>query len=313
MKRALVTGGAGFVGSHVVEAYLAAGWSVTAVDDLSRGKREHLPPDVPLEVLDVRDPALRNVIAGGTFDVVNHHAAQMDVRVSVADPIFDAETNIIGLLNVLEGARAGGVRRVVFASSGGVVYGDGSPPPHREDAPKKPASPYGVSKLCSEYYLMLFTNMYGLETVALRYANVYGPRQDPHGEAGVVSIFAERLRSGHPLTLYGDGTQTRDYVYVTDVARANLLATEAPLSSSTSIDGTAFNIGTGRETSVADLAHTLAQVAQRDLQVTHALARAGELSRSALVIEKAAEEVGWTPEVELTRGLEMTYAWIVED
>src|SRR6059058_2487588 len=228
-RKVLVTGGAGFIGSHVVDAYLAAGDDVTVLDDLSTGKREQVPPGARLVQADVRSPAARELLATGDFTLLNHHAAQMDVRRSVADPLFDAEVNVLGLLNLLEGARLGGVQRVVFASSGGTVYGETARLPVVESAPKLPVSPYGAAKLASEYYLATFAQLYDLETAALRYSNVYGPRQNAHGEAGVVAIFSGRILRGEPLTIYGDGDQTRDMVYVKDVAGANLAASTRPL------------------------------------------------------------------------------------
>src|SRR3989454_792757 len=244
-RKVLVSGGAGFIGSHVVDAYLAAGDDVTVLDDLSTGKREHVPPGARFVQADVRSPAARELLAKGGFTLLNHHAAQMDVRRSVADPLFDADVNVLGLLNLLEGARRGGVQRVVFASSGGTVYGETARLPVVESAPKLPASPYGTAKLASEYYLATFSQLYGLETVALRYGNVYGPRQNPHGEAGVVAIFAHRVLAGQPLTVFGDGNQTRDMVFVQDVVDTNLAASRGALPPVDGIDGRAFNIGTG--------------------------------------------------------------------
>src|SRR3989441_4083337 len=219
-RKVLVTGGAGFIGSHVADAYLAAGDDVTVLDDLSTGTREQVPAGATFVQADVRAPAARELLAKGGFTLLNHHAAQMDVRRSVADPLFDAEGNVLGLLNLLEGARLGGVQRVVFASSGGTVYGETERLPLVESAPKLPASPYGTAKLASEYYLATFSQLYGLETVALRYSNVYCPRQNPHGEAGVVAIFAHRVLAGPPLTRFGDGDQTRGMGFVQDVAQA---------------------------------------------------------------------------------------------
>ncbi|MCG8469437.1 MAG: NAD-dependent epimerase/dehydratase family protein, partial [Gemmatimonadetes bacterium] len=258
--RVLVTGGAGFIGSHVCEAYLAEGWEVTALDDLSSGRRSNLGPDVELIELDIRDPDVGEVLRTGRFDVVNHHAAQIDVRLSVAEPRTDASINIDGLLNLVEAAVATDVRRFVFISSGGVVYGEPADLPVARNAPKRPLSPYGVSKLTSEYYLQAFRELHGLEYVALRYSNVYGPRQDPHGEAGVVAIFCQRLRDGEGLTVFGDGEQTRDYVFVRDVASANLVATHVDLPAAASLDDVAFNVGTGLETSVNELAATLIDI-----------------------------------------------------
>jgi UDP-glucose 4-epimerase len=262
--------------------------------------------------LDVRSSEARALVATGGFAVLNHHAAQMDVRRSVEDPMYDAQVNVLGLLNLLEGARAGGVRRVVFASSGGTVYGDGASAPTPETAPKLPASPYGTAKLTSEYYLATFAQLFGLEAVALRYSNVYGPRQNPHGEAGVVAIFGKRLQAGEPITIYGNGQQTRDLVYVEDVAAANLLAAERPLPALSSLDARAYNIGTGVETSVNRLAELLAAAAGRSAEIRRAPARAGEIQRSALNVHKAGRELGWHPQVPLPEGLARTLRWIVE-
>ena len=311
-RRVLVSGGAGFIGSHVVEAYLAAGDEVCVLDDLSTGKAENVPSAAKLVRADIRSPEARALVAGGGFTVLNHHAAQMDVRRSVEDPVFDAQVNVLGLLNLLEGARAGGVHRIVFASSGGTVYGEGAQTPTTEPAAKLPASPYGTAKLTSEYYLATFAQLYGLEAVALRYANVYGPRQNPHGEAGVVAIFGKRLLRGEPITIYGSGEQTRDLVYVEDVAAANLLAAERPLPALQSLDSRAFNIGTGIETSVNRLADLIVQATARPGDVRRAPARAGEILRSALAVTKAERELGWRPRVPLPDGLARTMRWIAE-
>jgi len=311
-RRVLVTGGAGFVGSHVVLAHLAAGDDVTVIDDLSSGKADHVPPGVPLIRADIRAAEARTLVATGGFTILNHHAAQMDVRRSVADPVFDAQVNVMGLLNLLEGARAGGVRRVVFASSGGTVYGDGPPPPTSETAAKLPMSPYGTAKLTSEYYLATFTQLFGLEAVALRYSNVYGPRQNPHGEAGVVSIFGRRLLAGEPITIYGDGEQTRDLVYVEDVADANLRAAERPLPPLDSLDARAYNIGTGVETSMNRLAQLMLGAAGSASRVGHAPARPGELRRNALDVSKAGRELEWRPRVALSDAIARTLRWIRE-
>lgn len=309
-RRVLVTGGAGFIGSHVADAFLAAGWSVTILDNLSRGRTENLPRGADFRHADVGSPEGRDLAASGGFDVIAHLAAQIDVRVSVSDPVLDAEENILALLNLLEGARAGAVRRVVFSSSGGVVYGEGVPP-HAETAPKLPISPYGVTKLATEFYLACYRALYGMEAVALRYANVYGPRQDPHGEAGVVAIFCSRLKEQRAITVFGDGGQTRDYVFVGDVARANLLAADAALPPSDgTIDAPAFNIGTGVQTSVNGLARALMAATGISVPLEHAPARPGELSASALVNAKAARVLGWQPAVSLDAGLRATYEFI---
>ncbi|MBI1968047.1 MAG: NAD-dependent epimerase/dehydratase family protein [Gemmatimonadetes bacterium] len=312
-RKVLVTGGAGFIGSHVADAFLAAGDDVTILDDLSSGSRDNLPAGAAFVVADIRSPEARDLVATGGFAVLDHHAAQIDVRRSVDQPDLDAEINVVGLLNLMEGARAGGVRRVVFASSGGTVYGEGSALPVGEEAPKLPTSPYGTAKLSSEYYLATFGLLYGIETVALRYSNVYGPRQDPQGEAGVVAIFSERLLRGDPLTIFGDGEQTRDLVYVGDVASANLLASRHPVWPLTSVDARAFNIGTGLETSVNRLAAQLAETAGRRPAIRHAPPRAGEILRSALDVSKAERELGWRPRVSLAEGLASTFRWFAED
>jgi len=306
-ERVLVTGGAGFIGSHVVAAHLAAGDAVTVLDDLSSGRREHVPDGVPLVVCDARSAEARCAVTEGGFTIVNHHAAQIDVRKSVDDPVNDASVNVLGLINVLEGARAGGVRRVVFSSSGGTVYGEGAALPQREDAAKLPASPYGTAKLAAEYYLAMFGLLYGIEGVALRYSNVYGPRQDPHGEAGVVAIFARRLLAGEPLTIFGTGEQTRDLVYAGDVAQANVLASRAALAPLTSLDARAFNVGTGVETSVNALYRRLRRAAGATAEAQHAPARPCEQRRSCLAPGRAKRLLDWAPAVSLDEGLARTF------
>lgn len=312
-RKVLVTGGAGFIGSHVADAFLAAGDHVTILDDFSSGRRDNVPKGARVVEADVRSPEARQLVTTGGFDVLDHHAAQIDVRRSVDQPAHDASINVVGLLNLLEGAREGGLRRVVFASSGGTVYGEGESLPVPEGAPKLPGSPYGTAKLTSEYYLATFGLLYGIETVCLRYSNVYGPRQDPHGEAGVVAIFSERLLKGEGLTIFGDGEQTRDMVYVGDVAAANVLASRHSVAPLAGIDARAFNIGTGIETSVNRLAERLAAAAGRQPEIRHAPARAGELLRSALDVSKAARELKWRPQVSLDAGLTSTVRWFAED
>ncbi len=312
-RRVLVTGGAGFIASHVADLYLEDGWEVTVLDDLSTGRRKNVPAAAEFVECGVNDARARKLLEEGGFTVLNHHAAQMDVRVSVTDPLFDERVNIAGLINLLEGARRGGVRRVVFASSGGVVYGEGDALPHREKALKLPVSPYGVSKLASEYYLAMYAQLHGLEVVPLRYANVYGPRQNPHGEAGVVAIFCSRILRKEPLAVYGDGTQTRDYVFVGDVARANLAATTGRLARLRSIDDVAFNVGTGVETSVLELARTILNAAGANVPIEHVDARPGELQRSAVDPGKLEAQWNWRPEVSLAEGLQRTYDWIATD
>ncbi|MEX2581852.1 MAG: NAD-dependent epimerase/dehydratase family protein [Gemmatimonadota bacterium] len=309
MAKVLVTGGAGFIASHVAEAYLERGDEVVILDDLSSGRRENVPRGAEFVEMDIRDAAAGDLIRERNFDVVNHHAAQLDVRVSVADPARDADINILGLLNLLEASRAAGVGRFLLVSSGGVIYGEPDHRPTEEGAPKLPESPYGVSKLTGEQYLYYYARVHGLEYAALRYSNVYGPRQDPHGEAGVVAIFSTKLLRGEPLTVFGDGDQTRDYVYVGDVVSANLLLTDAPLPAVTSLDQRAFNVGTGVETSVNRLATTLMSAAAREGEVRRESARAGELRHSSLDASKL-RAFGWRPQTELEEGLEVTFDWI---
>lgn len=310
-RKVLVTGGAGFIGGHVADAYLARGDDVWVIDDLSSGRRENMPAAARFVHMSIADPGVAGVFdeAGG-FDVVNHHAAQIDVRVSVEDPRRDAAINVDGFLNIIENARRHGTGRVVFVSSGGVVYGEPELRPTPESAPKSPRSPYGVTKLAAEYYLNYYHTVHGLDYVALRYSNVYGPRQDPHGEAGVVAIFSKLLLSGSSFTIYGDGEQTRDYVYVADVVSANMAASDSELPAGTSIDERAFNIGTGVATSVKDLAAALMEAAGKSVGVIHAPARAGELRDSSLDCAHAKRMLGWAPAVPLVEGLGKTYRYI---
>lgn len=310
--RVLVTGGAGFVGSHVCDAYLADGWSVTIVDDLSSGRRRNVPDGADFVELDIRSPELRSLMREREFRLVNHHAAQIDVRRSVAEPRHDASINVDGLLNLLEGARETGVERFVYVSSGGVVYGEPDELPIPRSAPKLPLSPYGVSKLAGEHYLLSYRLIHGLEYAALRYSNVYGPRQDPHGEAGVVAIFARRLLAAEPLVIFGDGEQTRDYVYVEDVASVNLLVSEVALPTPSSPDDVAFNVGTGIETSVNELARTMIEVSGNEVEARHAPARPGELRRNALDASEL-RALGWGPRFSLREGLARTYRHIAEN
>jgi UDP-glucose 4-epimerase len=307
--RVLVTGGAGFIGSHIAEAYLADGWEVVVLDDLSRGHERNVPKAARLVRADIRSPEARKLIATGKFDAINHHAAQIDVRVSVDQPAFDAGINVVGLVNLLEGAGEGGVRRVIFASSGGVVYGDPEVIPTPETAPKLPVSPYGVSKLSGEYYLRALGALRGFEGVAMRYANVFGPRQDPKSEAGVVSIFVSRLLEKQKLTVFGDGKQTRDYVFVKDVARANVLATSASIPADGALDAPAFNIATSRQTNVLELAEEVGKVMKQKPEIEFAPARPGELFRSSLDISKAKRVLGWSPQWSFDDGLPLLVEW----
>jgi UDP-glucose 4-epimerase len=340
----LVTGGAGFIGSHVVDAYVAAGHSVWVMDNLSRGNRQNVNSKATLLRMDLNSPALRSLFAEHQFDCVNHHAAQIDVRVSVADPVLDAHINIGGTLNLLEAMRDHRVARIIFASTGGAIYGNHQSYPADEAHPTIPISPYGVAKLSVEHYLECYHQVHGLRYTVLRYANVFGPRQDPKGEAGVVAIFCSRILQGHPLTIFGDGTQTRDYVYVEDVADANVKAlnyltassrasrpvelestrhakctscNEAilpnePLVPQRSLGPAArpiFNIGTGIETSVNALASLLLEAANLYTPLRHQPPRSGELHRSALDPRRAAQELAWKPQTSLEQGLFRTLEW----
>ena len=300
--KVLVTGGAGFIGSHVTDLLLDAGHEVWALDDLSSGRRENLRPEVRLVVADIRSPEAARLVESGSFDVMCHLAAQMDVRRSVTDPRFDADVNVGGFLNLLEAARKSGLGKVVFSSTGGAIYGEQDVYPAPETHPTRPVSPYGVSKASGELYLGYYRAQYGLESVALRYANVYGPRQNPHGEAGVVAIFSERLLRGETCIVNGTGQQTRDFVYGPDVARGNLLAATSDVEGS-------INVGTGIETDVNRLYALLAAAAGTDRPAKHAPAKPGEQMRSSVDPSRAAEMLGWRPTVALEEGLRRTVEW----
>jgi UDP-glucose 4-epimerase len=309
-KRALVSGGAGFIGSHIADALLDRGFSVVVLDDLSTGRRDNVPAAAEFVELDVRSAEAARLVRDGGFDVVAHQAAQIDVRKSVTDPVHDASINILGALNLLEGVRGAAHRpRFIFASTGGAIYGDFVTPPNVEEFAKDPESPYGIAKLAVEHYLAYYGRIHGVDGVVLRYANVYGPRQDPHGEAGVVAIFCNRLLDGRPLTIFGDGRQTRDYVHVKDVAAANVAAATAPLPDKGRLDARAMNIGTGIETDVLTLADTLRRVSGRDVPIEFAPARAGEQRRSSVSIEKVRRVLGWAPQRSLEGGLKETFEY----
>jgi len=297
--KVLVTGGAGFIGSHVCDELLSRGHEVLALDDLSSGTRENLDPRVRLSVIDIRSSAATELIRSERPNAICHLAAQMDVRKSVEDPRFDAEINVLGLLNLLEAARRAEVRKFIFSSTGGAIYGEQDIYPAPENHPTRPVSPYGVSKAAGELYLGYYLAQYGLDYVALRYANVYGPRQNPHGEAGVVAIFSQRLVNGEPCQINGDGEQTRDFVYGPDVARANSLALEKDFVG-------AVNIGTGIETDVNRLYQLLAKSAGIERPPVHGPAKPGEQRRSSIDSRLAGEVLGWSPRVQLADGLAKT-------
>jgi UDP-glucose 4-epimerase len=310
LPKVLVTGGAGFIGSHVADTFLGKGYGVDIVDDLSTGKRENIPRKANFHEMGVNTAEFARLVRDGKFDVIAHLAGQMDVRKSVADPIHDATINILGTLNLMESLRAGhGKTRVVFTSTGGVLYGDFNKPPNAEIYPKDPESPYAIAKLSIEYYLAYYGRVHGLDTVALRCGNVYGPRQDPHGEAGVVAIFCGRILNNRPLTVFGNGLQTRDYVYVGDVARAVLMAATKPLPDKARVDARAFNIGTGVGTSVLEIAKLLQKAAGSNVPIEFAPHRPGEQQESFVNVDKAKAAFGWLPEVELSEGLAKAYEW----
>jgi UDP-glucose 4-epimerase len=312
-QSALITGGAGFIGSHVADLFVAEGYDVTVVDNLASGRRAQVPAGAAFFEYDITAQDTARLVEDSGFDVICHLAAQIDVRKSVADPVFDARVNVGGSLGLLEAVRRSGKgTRVIFSSTGGAIYGDLAETPTAEDAPKNPQSPYGTAKLSVEYYLGYFSRVQGLDVVSLRYSNVYGPRQDPHGEAGVVAIFCGRILDGAPLTVFGDGEQTRDYVYVGDVARANVLAARADLPPVTTVDSRAFNIGTAMETSVLELAQMLRVVAGSDVPVRHGPPRLGEQRRSVVRVDRSAQWLRWRPEVDLRTGLGLTYRWFAE-
>ena len=309
-RRALVTGGAGFIGSHVADLFIAEGYAVEIIDDLSSGHRHNAPEGAQFHEVSVTSPEAADIISNGGFDVIIHLAAQIDVRKSVADPIFDASTNILGTINICEAVRQSGrATRIAFTSTGGAIYGDFNTPPNVETFPKDPESPYAISKLAAEYYLAYYGRLHGIEHVAMRFGNVYGPRQDPHGEAGVVAIFCTRILEGKPLTIFGDGLQTRDYVYVGDVARAVFLGATQEIPVTGRVDSRAFNVGTGVGTSVIDLARLLQEAAGSTAEIVFAPRRPGEQQESFLDASKARTVLGWQPQVSLAEGLAKTFAW----
>ncbi len=299
----LVTGGAGFIASHVADGMIAAGHEVAVLDNLSTGFRENVPAKAAFFEVDIRDAvAVDRVISAFRPDVINHHAAQMDVRKSLVDPVFDAECNIVGSLNVILSGQKHGVKKYIYISTGGAVYGEPSALPVTEQHPVHPECAYGISKHTVEHYLELYKLLFSLRYTVLRYPNVYGPRQNPHGEAGVIAIFAGLLLEGKTPTIYGDGEQLRDYVYVSDIVRANLLALESG-------DGEILNIGSGVGTSVNRLFEELARLAEFHEKPNYAPPRTGEIRATYLDAARAAKFLGWKAEVSLSEGMRKTWDW----
>ena len=301
--KVLITGGAGFIGSNVADGLLEKNYEVIIVDDLSNGKKENIPSGAKFYRCDIRDKKLYDIFKAEKPAVTIHNAAQLSVRVSVEDPLTDADINIIGGLNVINACHIYKVNKIIFASSGGTVYGEQKYFPADEEHPTYPISPYGVAKLATENYLYYFYNAYGLKYISLRYANIYGPRQDPYGEAGVVAIFSNKIIKGKSAVINGDGLQTRDYVYVGDVVDANLKAIESDFVGP-------LNIGTGRETTVVQLFNILKEVSgEADIEESHGPSREGEQRRSQLSNKLVGKVLGWQPEVSIEEGLELTYRW----
>ncbi|HJW89806.1 MAG TPA: NAD-dependent epimerase/dehydratase family protein [Anaerolineales bacterium] len=301
--KVLVTGGAGFIGSHVVDAYLAEGYHVVVVDNLSTGRLSNLNPAAKFYQVDIRSPQLSDVFEAERPDFVNHHAAQMDVRRSIAEPVLDADINILGSINLLECARRSMVRRLIYISTGGAVYGEPEYLPCDEEHPIKPICQYGASKHTVEHYLYMYQQNYGLDYTVLRYPNVYGPRQDPHGEAGVVAIFTGQMLAGEKVVINGDGEQERDFVYVGDCARCNLLA------ATTENYNSIYNLGTGRGTNINEIYEALVPLTGYKRQAVYGPAKLGETRRIFLDANKARQSLGWAPSVSLEEGLEQTVAY----
>ncbi len=302
IRTVCVTGGAGFIGSHLAGAFVERGLRVIVLDNLSGGRAENVPVGAELHVLDIRSAEAAELVRGAQVDVLVHLAAQMDVRRSVEDPLFDADVNILGGLRMLEAARLGGVRQVLFASTGGAIYGEQDFFPATEEHPARPVSPYGVSKLAFERYLFYYHVAFGLDATCLRYANVYGERQNPHGEAGVVAIFHDRLLAGRVPTINGDGMQTRDYVHVSDVVHANLAAAGLP-------GFHIYNVGTGIETTVVDLYREIARALGSNVEATHGPAKPGEQKRSVIDAGLLRRELAVPEPLSLAEGLKKTAAW----
>ena len=296
----LVTGGAGFIGSHIVDAYINNNHNVVIIDDMSRGRKEFINPKATFHQISISDPQLANIIQKESIKVISHHAAQISVSDSVKNPVKDAESNIIGTLQLLQNAVKCGVDKFIFASTGGAIYGEQDYSPAKEDHPQKPTSPYGLSKLSVEGYLKFYKEQYGLKSIIFRYGNVFGPRQNPNGEAGVVAIFNNRLLKGQAPIINGDGEQTRDYIFVRDVVNANLLALKLNGSDT-------FNVGTGQETSVNELTHLILEVAESNIDVQTSKKNNFEQRRSCLDYKKLKGSLNLSPKVSLKEGLSETF------
>ncbi len=303
--RIMLTGGAGFIGSHIADAYVREGHELLVVDDLSTGRKENVPPEARFVLCDIGSETAREAVRTFRPEIINHHAAQINVRRSVQDPVFDAQVNILSPLRLFETARTAGVRKIIFSSSGGAAYGEPERFPADEAHPLRPVNPYGAAKVALELYLHFYRVQYGLDYTVLRYANVYGPRQDPHGEGGVVAIFSSRLLKGQTAIINGDGNQTRDFVYVGDVVKANVAALERG-------SGLSINIGTGIETDINTLFRTLRDLAGSRQEEIHGPAMPGEQVRSVIENLLASRELGWYPEVSLEEGLARTLAYFRE-
>lgn len=295
----LLTGGAGFIGSHIADSYIDLGHNVIVIDNLSTGKVENINPKAKFIQLDINSPEIEKIFQSYQIDIINHHAAQIDVRVSVDNPVFDAEVNILGSIRLYELAKKYHIKKIIFASSGGTVYGEQIYFPADENHPLQPCSPYGISKLTNEKYLYYYKTVHNIDYVALRYSNVYGPRQNPHGEAGVVAIFTKKFLLDEQPIINGDGLNTRDYVFISDVVRANVFALDASVSGS-------FNIGTGVEHDVNYIFRKIKEITNSDAKEVHGPPKQGEQKRNSLSYEKFHLLTGWKPEVQLDAGLQKT-------
>ncbi len=295
----LVTGGAGFIGSNIVDRLINLGYKVIIIDDLSTGKERNINPSAKFYKLDIQDPKIEDIFRDEQIDIVNHHAAQIDVRKSVADPMFDTRVNVLGSINLLQLSVQYNVKKFIFASSGGTVYGEQKVYPAPEDHPTQPICPYGINKLSIEHYLHYYWTDYNLNYIVLRYANIYGPRQDPRGEAGVVAIFINKILKNEQPIINGDGKQTRDYTYVDDVVEANILAINSPVTG-------IFNIGTGIETSVNELFSMIVKLMKVNVKEVHGPAKDGESRRSCVDGTKAKEILGWQPKINFEEGIKQT-------